>query len=278
MQLVVVTLEGYFLWRHRRRARAWPRRLIDRRHATLRLAQGEFVNVARLEDRIVAGESLLIEQIFVHGSSLRSYVVAVVVPNRDALDVPLGRIATDLTDRAADIKRLLRTEIDRVARAVGLAGHEVPRDFLVELHPFSSEAGLLTETGKMRRNFVPSTGLDSSRSVRPSRSASFARRIFPNGDRRRTGRQRDRDRARRSRRSRPLMPRKYSDAIVRERSRIDSRVLQCLPRDLEHEVDVEDRAHAPRSSVSTRKNPRRIGPVRRAAPTNRTYVRPRDPP
>ena len=58
-------------------------RYLDRRNNVLKLSQGEFVTVAKLE--AVFGDSPLVRQIFVYGNSARSYLLAVVVPTEDAL-------------------------------------------------------------------------------------------------------------------------------------------------------------------------------------------------
>jgi len=105
---------------------------IDRKKNVLKLAQGEFVSISRLEELYAAGSSF-IRQIYLYGTSLWSYLLAVIVPAGEA-------------DRA-----LLRREIDRIAAREGLRGYEVPRDFLVETVPFTRENGLLTESNKPAR-------------------------------------------------------------------------------------------------------------------------------
>jgi fatty acid CoA ligase FadD9 len=119
---------------------------IDRRNSALRLAHGEFVNVSRLEG-LYPAESPFIDQIYVYGNSLRAYVLAVVVPNMGAVRVELGE--GESTEAA--LKRLLRRELDRVALGARLAPHEVPRDFVIERLPFTSQDDLVTETNKARR-------------------------------------------------------------------------------------------------------------------------------
>ncbi len=118
---------------------------IDRRDDVVRLSQGLFVNVSRLED-LYATASPFLEQCFVYVNPLRAYVLGVVVPNREALEGELGVAA-----HGADGKRFLRSEIDRVAKGAHLSGHEVPRDFLIEWTPFTKENGLLTDANKPRR-------------------------------------------------------------------------------------------------------------------------------
>ena len=56
---------------------------LDRRNIVLKLAQGEFVTVSKLE--AVFGTSPLVRQIYVYGNSARAYLLAVVVPTEEAL-------------------------------------------------------------------------------------------------------------------------------------------------------------------------------------------------
>jgi fatty acid CoA ligase FadD9 len=114
-------------------------RYLDRRNNVLKLSQGEFVTVSRLEAVFV--ESPLIRQIFVYGNSARSYLLAVVVPTEDAL----------ARHDAEALKPLITESLQDVARAAGLQSYEIPRDFIVETTPFSLENGLLTGIRKLAR-------------------------------------------------------------------------------------------------------------------------------
>ncbi|MUM30264.1 thioester reductase domain-containing protein, partial [Mycolicibacterium sp. CBMA 295] len=105
---------------------------LDRRNNVLKLSQGEFVTVSKLE--AVFGDSPLVRQIFIYGNSARSYLLAVVVP----------------TDLAAS-KQAINDSLQEAARAAGLQSYEVPRDFIVETTPFSLENGLLTGIRKLAR-------------------------------------------------------------------------------------------------------------------------------
>lgn len=107
---------------------------VDRRNNVLKLAQGEFVAVARLE--AVFSTAALIRQIFVYGNSERPYLLAVIVPTADALD----RFAED----ADGLKAALSESLRRSAKLAELQSYEVPVDFLVESEPFSEDNGLLS--------------------------------------------------------------------------------------------------------------------------------------
>lgn len=102
--------------------------IIDRKKNIFKLSQGEYVAVEKVETVLL--RSKMIEEIFVHGDSLESYVVAVVVT----------------TDPDAILK-----EIKALGRAEGLKGFEVPQKIHVSDKTFG-ELGLLTATMKVKRN------------------------------------------------------------------------------------------------------------------------------
>jgi fatty acid CoA ligase FadD9 len=107
-------------------------RYVDRRNNVIKLAQGEFVAVSRLE--ALYSTSALIHQIYIYGNSARSFLLAVVVPTADGAG-------------ASEIAQSLR----QIARENQLNGYEIPRDFLIETEPFSLENGLLSGVGKFLR-------------------------------------------------------------------------------------------------------------------------------
>jgi len=113
-------------------AQVGPDRLVyvDRRNNVLKLAQGEFVTLAKLE--AVFGASPLVRQIYLYGNSAYPYLLAVVVP-------------ADVTASKSAIAESLQA----VAKQAGLQSYEVPRDFLVETEPFTLENGLLTGIRKL---------------------------------------------------------------------------------------------------------------------------------
>ena len=114
---------------------------VDRRNNVLKLSQGEFVTVSKLE--AAYGGHPSIRQIFVYGNSARSYVLAVIVPTDDAL----ASVGGDL----AAVKPILSDALQSVAREAGLQSYEIPRDFLVETRAFTLQNGLLTGIRKLAR-------------------------------------------------------------------------------------------------------------------------------
>jgi fatty acid CoA ligase FadD9 len=116
-----------------------PDRLVyvDRRNNVLKLAQGEFVTLAKLEAEF--GNSPLIHQIYVYGNSAQPYLLAVVVPTEGAV----------AAHTAGALKSRIAESLQTVARQANLQSYEVPRDFIIETTPFSLENGLLTGIRKL---------------------------------------------------------------------------------------------------------------------------------
>ena len=110
---------------------------IDRRNNVLKLSQGEFVTVSKLEAAFT--DSPLVRQIYIYGNSARPYLLAVVVPTDEAQS----------RYDASELKSALSASLKDAARAGGLQSFEVPRDFIVETEPFTLENGLLTGIRKL---------------------------------------------------------------------------------------------------------------------------------
>ncbi|WP_445169969.1 carboxylic acid reductase [Mycolicibacterium sp. Dal123E01] len=110
---------------------------VDRRNNVLKLSQGEFVTVSKLEAAFLG--SPLVHQIYLYGNSARPYLLAVVVPTADAA----------ARHDAAELKALISASLQDVARSTGLQSYEIPRDFLIETTPFTLENGLLTGIRKL---------------------------------------------------------------------------------------------------------------------------------
>ncbi len=114
---------------------------VDRRNNVLKLSQGEFVTVSKLEAAFGGHPS--IRQIYVYGNSARSYLLAVIVPTDDAL----AGVGGD----AIAVRPVLAEALQSIAKEAGLQSYEIPRDFLVETTPFTLENGLLTGIRKLAR-------------------------------------------------------------------------------------------------------------------------------
>ncbi|WP_374023026.1 carboxylic acid reductase [Mycobacterium sp. HNNTM2301] len=109
---------------------------LDRSNNVIKLSQGEFVAVSQLEAAF--STSPYIRQIFLYGSSEQPFLLAVIVPNDDAIG-----------DR--DARALIADSLQRIAADARLQPYEIPRDFLLEPRRFTRDNGLLSGVGKLLR-------------------------------------------------------------------------------------------------------------------------------
>lgn len=114
---------------------------VDRAKNVVKLSQGEFVALSKLEALFATADS--IQQIFVYGESERSYLLAVVVPTADAVNSVHGDLA--------ELRPRIAASIRQLAGEAGLASYEIPRDLLLETEPFTPGNGLLTGARKLMR-------------------------------------------------------------------------------------------------------------------------------
>ena len=112
---------------------------VDRRNNVLKLAQGEFVAIARLEAAFAT--AAWVRQIFLYGNSERPYLLAVIVPTDEALD----KFGND------ELKAALGGSLRQTAKLAELQSYEIPAEFLVETDPFTEDNGLLSSVGKLLR-------------------------------------------------------------------------------------------------------------------------------
>ncbi|GBE65244.1 putative fatty-acid-CoA ligase FadD [Mycobacterium sp. MFM001] len=109
---------------------------LDRRNNVIKLSQGEFVAVSQLEAIYTA--SPYIRQIYLHGSSDQPFLLAVVVPNDDAIG-------------DGDARALIADSLQQISAENHLQPYEIPRDFLIEQQRFTRDNGLLSGVGKLLR-------------------------------------------------------------------------------------------------------------------------------
>ncbi|KAI9471484.1 medium-chain fatty acid-CoA ligase faa2 [Coemansia sp. RSA 989] len=131
--------------------------IIDRRKNILKLAQGEYVAVEFLET--IYGRHRLVQQIFVHGDSLQSSLVAIVVPDPETF-IPWARSIIGNDQASLEelcgmeiVESALLVELRKLGRESKLQGFEIPRQIFCEPTPFDIETNeLLTSTFKLKRN------------------------------------------------------------------------------------------------------------------------------
>lgn len=128
-------------------------KIIDRKKHIFKLSQGEYVAPEKVENIYV--RSQYVAQAFVHGESLKSVVVGVIVPEVEAVKnwarnngIP-GTLSVLCAD--SDIHQLILADITRLGKDAGLKSFEQVKDIYLHPDPFSVQNGLLTPTLKSKR-------------------------------------------------------------------------------------------------------------------------------
>eukprot|EP00939_MAST-03C_sp_MAST-3C-sp1_P002214 g2214.t1 len=122
-------------------------KIVDRRKNIFKLAQGEYVVPEKIEASCCL-RSQWISQMFVHGDSLQSKLVAIVVLDEEEMR---RKNKGKKTKSADDIRKLVLRDIARSSKKAHLFGFETVRNVHVASEPFSVENGMLTPTFKLRR-------------------------------------------------------------------------------------------------------------------------------
>ncbi|THH33861.1 hypothetical protein EUX98_g219 [Antrodiella citrinella] len=135
-------------------------KIVDRVKNIMKLAQGEYVAIERIESLYSA--SPLVNQLYVHGDSLQSFLIGVLIPDPVQLAAIASRVfSTKVTpeDTTALVKatqdpivnKALLAELSKDNAKNGLRGFEQIKRLHVSLDPFTVENNCLTPTLKLRR-------------------------------------------------------------------------------------------------------------------------------
>ncbi|KAM6898456.1 long-chain-fatty-acid--CoA ligase 5 isoform 1-T2 [Lycodopsis pacificus] len=128
-------------------------KIIDRKKNIFKLAQGEYIAPEKIENVYI--RSGPVAQVFVHGDSLQSCLIAIVVPDPEvlpALAKSLGcQGSIEELCKNKEMKRAILSDMTKLGTEAGLKSFEQAKD--VYLHPeqFTIENGLLTPTLKAKR-------------------------------------------------------------------------------------------------------------------------------
>uniref|UniRef100_A0A3B5MDS9 Arachidonate--CoA ligase n=1 Tax=Xiphophorus couchianus TaxID=32473 RepID=A0A3B5MDS9_9TELE len=128
-------------------------RIIDRKKHIFKLCQGEYVAPEKIEN--VYMRSVPVLQVFVHGDSLQSYVVGIVVPDREvfvewAKERAFVGSYQELCHNP-DVKNAVLEDMRAVGKEAGLKSFEQVKELYLHPEMFSIANGLLTPTLKSRR-------------------------------------------------------------------------------------------------------------------------------
>ncbi|CAL8247664.1 unnamed protein product [Merluccius merluccius] len=128
-------------------------RIVDRKKHIFKLSQGEYIAPEKIENVYMRCVSVL--QVFVHGDSLQSHLIGIVVPDPE--------VFTDWTKERGfvgsyeelcqnpDVQKAVLEDMTAVGKAGGLKSFEQVKDLYLHAEMFSVANGLLTPTLKSRR-------------------------------------------------------------------------------------------------------------------------------
>uniref|UniRef100_A0A3P8SAH7 Long-chain-fatty-acid--CoA ligase n=1 Tax=Amphiprion percula TaxID=161767 RepID=A0A3P8SAH7_AMPPE len=128
-------------------------KIVDRKKNIFKLAQGEYIAPEKIEN--VYGRSGPVAQVFVHGDSLQSCLVAIVVPDPEVLpgfakDLGCHGSIEELCKKT-EVKKAIISDMTKLGKEAGLKSFEQVKDIYLHPEQFTIENGLLTPTLKAKR-------------------------------------------------------------------------------------------------------------------------------
>ncbi|KFV14862.1 PREDICTED: long-chain-fatty-acid--CoA ligase 5 isoform X1 [Pterocles gutturalis] len=128
-------------------------KIIDRKKNIFKLAQGEYIAPEKIENVYV--RSAPVAQVFVHGESLRSFLIGIVVPDPETLPEFAAKLGVkgsyeEICKNPA-VKKAILEDMVRLGKEAGLKSFEQVKDLYIHTEMFSVENGLLTPTLKTKR-------------------------------------------------------------------------------------------------------------------------------
>ncbi|XP_026882034.2 long-chain-fatty-acid--CoA ligase 5 [Electrophorus electricus] len=129
-------------------------KIIDRKKNIFKLAQGEYIAPEKIENVYI--RSATAAQVFVHGDSLQSCLVAIIVPDPEVLPAWAEKLGVkgSLQElcKNQQIKKAVLSDLVKLGREAGLKSFEQVKDLHLHPEPFTIENGLLTPTLKAKRS------------------------------------------------------------------------------------------------------------------------------
>lgn len=132
-------------------------RIIDRKKDLVKLQGGEYVSYGKVES--VLKTHALIDSICVYADPTKDYVVAIAVPNQQALN----ELAESLSITTSNMKELCKNAnvLENVIKTLntyglknGMEKFELPKKIMLVTDEWTPDSGLVTAAFKIRRIFI----------------------------------------------------------------------------------------------------------------------------
>ncbi|XP_051968461.1 LOW QUALITY PROTEIN: long-chain-fatty-acid--CoA ligase 5-like [Xyrauchen texanus] len=128
-------------------------KIIDRKKNIFKLSQGEYIAPEKIENVYI--RSAPVAQVFVHGDSLQSCLVAIVVPDPEVLPGFAEKLGVKGSFvelcKNQEIKKAVLSDLNKLGHEAGLKSFEQVKDLYLHPDMFTIENGLLTPTLKAKR-------------------------------------------------------------------------------------------------------------------------------
>lgn len=154
-------------------------KIIDRKKHILKLAQGEYVAPEKIENIYVRCDS--VQQVFVEGDSLETYLIAIIVPDMESIKkwyhghVKSPASSEDICNDPQTISHVL-SELQTIGKEMKLNSIEQVKAIHIDLNPFTVENGLLTPTLKSKRPQLRSYYNEIIKELYKSTNATLAKK------------------------------------------------------------------------------------------------------
>ena len=149
-------------------------KVVDRKKNIFKMSQGEYIAPEKIEN--VYSQSSYVAQIFVHGESLKSCLVAVIVPEKSVVENwwkkycgsgasedqqhPEGRVVDSSKStyesimETIELKSMILEDLVQLGKKNGLAAFEQVKDIILSSEMWTIENNFLTPTYKAKRNLL----------------------------------------------------------------------------------------------------------------------------
>ena len=135
-------------------------KIIDRVKNIFKMQQGEYISPEKIENIYL--NCKYIEQIFVHGNSLKSYLICIAYPKKDDIinffknkgikEINENNYKNYLENE--DLKKEIINVMDKFGRDNNLMVFELPKKIYLVKEPFTIDNQIMTPTMKLRRHFA----------------------------------------------------------------------------------------------------------------------------